>query len=52
MDTTQRDPALETLSEATMPGDPMTQFAGWLAQARERGIPEPTGMVLLSLIHI
>jgi len=46
MDTTQRDPALETLSEATMAGDPMTQFAGWLAQAQERGIPEPTGMVL------
>ena len=46
MDTTQRDLALETLSEATMAGDPMTQFAGWLAQAQERGIPEPTGMVL------
>ena len=46
MDTTQRAPALETLSEATMAGDPMTQFAGWLAQAQERGIPEPTGMVL------
>jgi pyridoxamine 5'-phosphate oxidase len=44
MDTTQRD--LGTLSEATMAGDPMTQFAGWLAQAQERGIPEPTGMVL------
>jgi pyridoxamine 5'-phosphate oxidase len=29
-----------------MAGDPMTQFAGWLAQAQERGIPEPTGMVL------
>src|SRR6516164_8341723 len=49
MDTTQRDPALETLSEATMPGDPMTQFAGWLAQALERGIPEPTGMVLATV---
>ena len=49
MDTTQRDPALETLSEATMPGDPMTQFAGWLAQALERGIPEPTGMVLATI---
>jgi len=49
MDTTQRDPALETLSEATMPGDPMTQFAGWLAQAQERGIPEPTGMVLATI---
>jgi pyridoxamine 5'-phosphate oxidase len=46
MDTTQLDPALETLSEGTMAGDPMTQFAGWLAQAQERGIPEPTGMVL------
>jgi len=46
MDTTQRDLALETLSEATMAGDPMTQVAGWLAQAQERGIPEPTGMVL------
>src|SRR5215469_7332862 len=49
MDTTQRDPALETLSEATMAGDPMTQFAGWLAQAQERGIPEPTAMVLATI---
>ena len=46
MDITQGDPGLETLSEDTMAGDPMTQFAGWLAQAQERGIPEPTGMVL------
>jgi pyridoxamine 5'-phosphate oxidase len=46
MDMTQSDPGLETLSEDTMAGDPMTQFAGWLAQAQERGIPEPTGMVL------
>jgi pyridoxamine 5'-phosphate oxidase len=46
MDMTRRDPGLETLSEATMAGDPMTQFAGWLAQALERGIPEPTAMVL------
>jgi pyridoxamine 5'-phosphate oxidase len=44
MDMTQSD--LGTLSEDTMAGDPMTQFAGWLAQAQERGIPEPTGMVL------
>jgi pyridoxamine 5'-phosphate oxidase len=44
MDTTRRD--LGTLSEDTMAGDPMTQFAGWLAQAQERGIPEPTAMVL------
>ena len=46
MDTTQRDPGLETLSEATMADDPMTQFAGWLGQAHEHGIPEPTAMVL------
>jgi pyridoxamine 5'-phosphate oxidase len=46
MDTTQRDPGLETLSEATMAGDPMTQFAGWLARAQELDIPEPTAMVL------
>ena len=46
MDTTPRDPGLATLSEGTMAGDPMTQFAGWMAQAHERGIPEPTAMVL------
>jgi pyridoxamine 5'-phosphate oxidase len=49
MDTTQRDPGLGTLSEDTMAGDPMTQFAGWLAQAQERGIPEPTAMVLATV---
>lgn len=46
MDTTPREARLETLSEVTMAGDPMTQFAGWMAQAREHGIPEPTAMVL------
>jgi pyridoxamine 5'-phosphate oxidase len=46
MDTTQRDSGLEPLSEGTMAADPMTQFAGWMAQARARGIPEPTAMVL------
>lgn len=46
MNTTQRAPGLETLSEDTMAGDPMTQFAGWLAQADQQGIPEPTAMVL------
>ena len=46
MDTTRSDPGLETLSEDTLAGDPMTQFAGWMAQAREGGIPEPTAMVL------
>jgi len=46
MDTSQRAPRLETLSEDTMAGDPMTQFAGWLDQAREHGLAEPTAMVL------
>ncbi len=46
MNTPQRAPGLETLSEDTMAGDPMTQFAGWLAQADQQGIPEPTAMVL------
>jgi pyridoxamine 5'-phosphate oxidase len=49
MDTTQRDPGLEVLSEDTLAGDPMTQFAAWMAQARERGIPEPTAMVLATV---
>jgi pyridoxamine 5'-phosphate oxidase len=37
---------MDTLSEDTMAGDPMTQFAGWLAQARQQDLPEPTAMVL------
>src|SRR5580658_4714634 len=49
MDPTQRDPGLGTLSEATMAGDPMTQFAGWMAQAQARRIPEPTAMVLTTI---
>jgi pyridoxamine 5'-phosphate oxidase len=46
MDTSQRAPGLETLSEDTMAGDPMTQFAGWLGQAQRHGLAEPTAMVL------
>jgi pyridoxamine 5'-phosphate oxidase len=49
MDPTQRDPGLGTLSEATMAGDPMTQFAGWMAQAQAQSIPEPTAMVLTTI---
>jgi pyridoxamine 5'-phosphate oxidase len=49
MDTTQRDPGLEVLSEDILAGDPMTQFAAWMAQARERSIPEPTAMVLATV---
>src|SRR5260370_42372493 len=39
MDTSQLAGALETLSEDTMAGDPMTQFAGWLDQAQRHGLP-------------
>jgi pyridoxamine 5'-phosphate oxidase len=46
MDTSQRAPGLETLSEDTMAGDPMTQFAGWVGQAQRYAVPEPTAMVL------
>jgi pyridoxamine 5'-phosphate oxidase len=49
MDTTQRDPDAETLSEAMMAGDPMTQFALWMSQAEALGIPEPTAMVLATV---
>jgi len=49
MDTTQRDPDSETLSEAMMAGDPMTQFALWMSQAEAAGIPEPTAMVLATI---
>src|SRR5271169_6850936 len=49
MDTTQRDPEPGGLSEATMAGDPMTQFAGWMADAEALGVPEPTAMVLATI---
>ncbi|HWF40622.1 MAG TPA: pyridoxal 5'-phosphate synthase, partial [Acidothermaceae bacterium] len=34
------------LDEADVAVDPMTQFAGWLAEVVELGIPEPNAMVL------
>ena len=49
MDTTQRDPEPGGLSEATMAGDPMTQFAAWMADAEALGVPEPTAMVLATI---
>lgn len=49
MDTSQRAPGLEILSEDTMAADPMTQFAGWLDQARRHGLAEPTAMVLATV---
>lgn len=49
MDTTQRDPDSDGLSEGIMAGDPMTQFARWMADAEARGVPEPTAMVLATI---
>src|SRR5271154_1105601 len=46
MDTTPRDLHSRSLSEATMPGDPMTQFALWMSDAETLGLTEPTAMVL------
>jgi pyridoxamine 5'-phosphate oxidase len=49
MDATRRDPDPGTLSEGILVSDPMAQFARWLADAQERGIPEPTAMVLATV---
>ena len=37
---------MDTLSQDTMAGDPMTQFAGWMGQAQRYDLAEPTAMVL------
>jgi pyridoxamine 5'-phosphate oxidase len=39
-------PDAASLSEDMLASDPMTQFARWMSQARTRGLPEPTAMVL------
>ena len=49
MDTTQRDPDSDGLSEGGMAGDPMAQFARWMADAEALGLPEPTAMVLATV---
>ena len=49
MDTTKRDPDQDGLSEGVMAGDPMTQFARWMADAEALGGPEPTAMVLATI---
>ena len=40
---------LPVLAEETLAGDPMTQFARWMADAEARGLPEPTAMVLATV---
>jgi pyridoxamine 5'-phosphate oxidase len=49
MDATRRDPDPGALSEGILDSDPIAQFARWLADAQERGIPEPTAMVLATV---
>jgi hypothetical protein len=40
---------LPGLTEQTLSGDPMTQFARWMADAEARRLPEPTAMVLATV---
>ena len=51
MDMTRRDPGSEPpgLSEGMLAGDPMTQFARWMAHAQAHGLHEPTAMVLATV---
>ena len=49
MDATRRDPDPGALGKGILASDPMAQFARWLADAQERGIPEPTAMVLATV---
>src|ERR1035441_2802859 len=49
MDTTQRDSEPGGLSEGTMAGDPMTQFARWMSDAQALNLAEPTAMVLTTV---
>ena len=49
MNSTQRDPDSASLSPGTMAGDPMTQFARWMSDARALDVPEPTAMVLTTV---
>jgi pyridoxamine 5'-phosphate oxidase len=46
MDTSKPDPDALSLSEDMLPGHPMTQFARWMSDAQQAGLPEPTAMVL------
>ena len=40
---------LPGLAEELLAGDPMTQFARWMADAEARGLPQPTAMVLATV---
>ena len=49
MDTTRHDAGPGVLSPQMLAGDPMTQFAQWMAQAQALPLPEPTAMVLATV---
>jgi pyridoxamine 5'-phosphate oxidase len=49
MDTTRHAGEPDGLTEAMLAGDPMTQFARWMAAAGASGMPEPTAMVLTTV---
>jgi pyridoxamine 5'-phosphate oxidase len=49
MDPTRHDPDRPALTESGLAGDPMAQFARWLEEAGQRGIPEPTAMELATV---
>ena len=49
MDTTRHAGEPDGLTEAMLAGDPMTQFARWMAEAGASGMPEPTAMVLTTV---
>ena len=55
MDSTQSEAAMPVtqaprgLSEDQIAGEPMTQFARWMADARASDMPEPTAMVLSTI---
>jgi pyridoxamine 5'-phosphate oxidase len=46
MNATQSESVPRVLSEDLIAGDPMAQFARWMADAEAAGLPEPTAMVL------
>jgi pyridoxamine 5'-phosphate oxidase len=49
MDTTRHAGEPDGLTEDMLAGDPMTQFARWMAEAGASGMPEPTAMVLTTV---
>jgi pyridoxamine 5'-phosphate oxidase len=49
MNMRQHDAGPRVLSPEMLAGDPMTQFARWMAEAQAEPLPEPTAMVLATV---